>query len=61
MNDFAKIAVQNAVRMYSESSGLSISEVLEEYKSSASVQYSIALLVLAQSDPVKLRPMGDTL
>lgn len=51
-------AVRNALKAYAESLGCSLAQAVEYYRENKSTRECIALLVLAQADPEKLRAMA---
>lgn len=51
-------AVRNALNAYADMLGCSFAEAVEYYRESESTRDCIAMLVLAQADPEKLRAMA---
>jgi hypothetical protein len=56
-----KAAVLNALTVYAESLGVTVERAGELYMENESTRECIALLVLAQADPVKLQALAKTL
>jgi hypothetical protein len=54
-------AVLSALTCYAETLGVTVQRAGELYRESESTQECIALLVLAQADPVKLQNLAKTL
>ena len=54
-------AVLNALTAYAHSLGVTVQRAGELYRESESTRECIALLVLAQADPVKLETLAKTL
>lgn len=54
-------AVRNALTVYAETLGVTVQRAGELYRESESTRECIALLVLAQADPVKLETLAKTL
>jgi hypothetical protein len=54
-------AVLNALTAYADSLGVTVQRAGELYRESESTRECIALLVLAQADPVKLQAMAKDL
>ena len=54
-------AVNNAIDFYANSLGVTKQEAINLYKKSESTRECIALLVLAQADPAKLKAMVSIL
>jgi hypothetical protein len=52
-------AVLNALTAYADSLGVTVQRAGELYRESESTRECIALLVLAQADPVKLKAMSQ--
>lgn len=51
-------AVRNALTVYAETLGVTVQRAGELYRESESTRECIALLVLAQADPVKLKTLS---
>ena len=61
MSNTAQAAVKNAIELYANSLGVSVTEAAELYKNHESTQQCIQLLVIAQANPEKLKAMAATL